>query len=80
VAGETTKIANIQGVMSQFSFAAQSALDSGDPTNYASTMKALGTPVYMNVVVGGDDGNKPDQVIPSTTVNNPIAGSLPLAN
>lgn len=80
VAGETTKIANIQGVMSQFSFAAQSALDSGDPTNYASTMKALGTPVYMNVVVGGDDGNKPDQVIPPTTVNNPIAGSLPLAN
>lgn len=80
VAGETTKIANIQAVMSQFSFAAQSALDSGDPTNYAGAVQALGTPVYMNVVVGDGEGNKPDQVIPPTTVNNPLAGSLPLAN
>lgn len=80
VAGETTKIANIQAVMSQFSFAAQSALDSGDPTNYAGAVQALGTPVYMNVVVGDGEGNKPDQVIPPMTVNNPIAGSLPLAN
>lgn len=81
-AGEMTKLANIQGVMSQFSFAAQTALDSGDPTNYASAIKALGTPVYMNVVVGDGEvnGNKPDQVIPPMTVNNPIAGSLPLAN
>lgn len=80
VAGESAKLANIQGVMTQFSFAAQTVLDSGDPTNYASALKALGTPVYMNVVVGGNDGNKADQVIPPTTVNNPIAGSLPLAN
>ncbi|WKD23891.1 lipase [Pseudoalteromonas sp. KG3] len=80
VAGETTKIANIQAVMTQFSFAAQTALDSGDPTNYAATVQALGTPVYMNVVVGDGAGNKPDQVIPPTTVNNPLAGSLPLAN
>ncbi|MGS0535517.1 VolA/Pla-1 family phospholipase [Pseudoalteromonas sp. SaAl2] len=79
VAGETTKIANIQGVMSQFSFAAQSALDSGDPTNYANSLAALATPVYMNVVVGDGVSNLPDQVIPPTTVNNPIAGSLPLA-
>ncbi|NMM39394.1 VolA/Pla-1 family phospholipase [Pseudoalteromonas arctica] len=81
-AGEATKLANIQGVMSQFSFAAQTVLDSGDPTNYASAIKALGTPVYMNVVVGDGEanGNKPDQVIPPMTVNNPIAGSLPLAN
>ena len=36
----------------------------------------------MNVVVGDGEvnGNKPDQVIPPMTVNNPIAGSLPLAN
>ncbi|WP_283710788.1 VolA/Pla-1 family phospholipase [Pseudoalteromonas prydzensis] len=80
VAGESAKIANIQGVMTQFSFAAQTALDSGDPTNYAATVQALGTPVYMNVVVGDGAGNKPDQVIPPTTVNNPLAGSLPLAN
>jgi Pla-1/cef family extracellular lipase len=81
MAGETDKLANIKGVMTQFVFAAQTALDSGDPTNYAATVKALETPVYMNVVVGdGTDNNKPDQVIPPMTANNPIAGTIPLAN
>ncbi len=81
MAGETDKLANIKGVMTQFVFAAQTALDSGDPTNYAATVKALETPVYMNVVVGdGTDNNKPDQVIPPMTANNPIAGTVPLAN
>ena len=81
MAGETDKLANIKGVMTQFVFAAQTALDSGDPTNYAATVKALETPVYMNVVVGdGTDSNKPDQVIPPMTANNPIAGTVPLAN
>jgi len=81
MAGETDKLANIKSVMTQFVFAAQTALDSGDPTNYAATVKALETPVYMNVVVGdGTDSNKPDQVIPPMTANNPIAGTLPLAN
>jgi Pla-1/cef family extracellular lipase len=79
VAGETDKIANIQGVMSQFAFAAQTALDSGDPTNYAAAVQSLGTPVYMNVVVGDGAGNKADQVIPPRTANNPIAGTIPLA-
>jgi len=81
MAGETDKLANIKGVMTQFVFAAQTALDSGDPTNYAATVKALETPVYMNVVVGdGTDNNKPDQVIPPMTANNPVAGTIPLAN
>ena len=81
VAGETDKLANIKGVMTQFVFAAQTALDSGDPTNYAAKVKALETPVYMNVVVGdGTDNNKPDQVIPPMTASNPIAGTIPLAN
>ncbi|MEM7148665.1 MAG: VolA/Pla-1 family phospholipase [Pseudomonadota bacterium] len=81
MAEEADKLANIKGVMTQFVFAAQTALDSGDPTNYAATVKALETPVYMNVVVGdGTDSNKPDQVIPPMTANNPIAGTLPLAN
>lgn len=79
VAGETAKTAKIQGVMTQFAFAAQTVLDSGDPTNYATSLNALGTPVYMNVVVGDGAGNLPDQVIPPTTINNPIAGSLTLA-
>lgn len=79
-AGETTKLTNIQGVFTQFAFAAQTALDSGDPTNYAATVKALGTPVYTNVVVGDGVDNKPDQVIPPMAANNPISGTIPLAN
>ncbi|MBB1442551.1 VolA/Pla-1 family phospholipase [Pseudoalteromonas sp. SG43-3] len=79
-AGETSKLTNIQGVFTQFAFAAQTALDSGDPTNYAATVKALGTPVYTNVVVGDGVDNKPDQVIPPMAANNPISGTIPLAN
>jgi Pla-1/cef family extracellular lipase len=78
--GETTKLLNIQSVFTQFSFAAQSVLDSGDPTNYAATVSALGTPIYLNVVVGDGDENKADQVIPPTTTANPIAGTIPLGN
>ncbi|MFC3034676.1 VolA/Pla-1 family phospholipase [Pseudoalteromonas fenneropenaei] len=77
-AGDTKTLAGISSLMSQFVFAAQTALDAGDPTNYAAAVKATGTPIYMNVVVGNDDGNKPDTVIPPTTAN-PLAGSLPLA-
>ncbi|WP_372763174.1 VolA/Pla-1 family phospholipase [Pseudoalteromonas sp.] len=80
MAGETIKLANIKGVMTQFVFAAQTALDSGDPTNYAAAVNSLETPVYMNVVVGDGAGNKPDQVIPPTVASNPLAGTLPLAN
>jgi len=79
MAGETEKLANIQGVVTQFAFAAQTALDSGDPSNYASAVAALGTPVYMSVVVGDGADNKADQVIPPMVASNPIAGSLPLA-
>lgn len=78
-AGETAKISSIQGVMTQFIFAAQTALDSGDPTNYAMAVKNLGTPVYTSVVVGDGEQNKPDQVIPPTTTINPIAGTIALA-
>jgi len=80
VAGETQKLSNIQGVMTEFGFAAQTTLDGGDPTNYARTVNAQETPVYMSAVVGDGEGNKPDQVIPPATMNNPISGTLPLAN
>ncbi|MEL0647770.1 VolA/Pla-1 family phospholipase [Pseudoalteromonas agarivorans] len=78
-AGETSKLTNIQDVFTQFAFAAQTALDSGDPTNYAAAVKALGTPIYTNVVVGDGEDNKPDQVIPPMAANNPISGTIPLA-
>ncbi|TMO65430.1 lipase [Pseudoalteromonas aurantia] len=76
--GDTASLAAINGIIQQFAVAAQSALDSADPLNYAELVKAVNTPVYMNVVTGGVDGNKPDTVIPPTTAN-PLSGSSPLA-
>ena len=67
-------------MITQFAFAAQTALDSGDPSNYAASVAALGTPVYMSVVVGDGANNNADMVIPPMVASNPIAGSLPLAN
>lgn len=78
-AGDQATLAGINALMTQFVFAAQTALDSADPMNYAAAVKATGTPVYMSVVVGNNEGNNPDVVIPPTTAN-PLAGSLPLAS
>ncbi|CCQ11784.1 Lipase-like protein [Pseudoalteromonas luteoviolacea B = ATCC 29581] len=77
-AGDSATLSGINSLMTTFVFAAQTALDSADPMNYASAVKATGTPVYMSVVVGNGGANKPDTVIPPTTAN-PLSGSLPLA-
>ncbi|CAH9059022.1 Lysophospholipase VolA [Pseudoalteromonas holothuriae] len=76
--GDTQSLAEIKGIIQQFVFAAQTALDSGDPLNYASLVQAVQTPIYMSVVTGGVDGNKADTVIAPTTTN-PLSGSTPLA-
>ncbi len=80
LAGESSKLANIEGVFTQFIFAAQSALDASDASNYTMRVKNTETPVYMSVVVGDGADNKPDTVIPPMVATNPIAGSLPMAN
>jgi hypothetical protein len=70
--------AAVNAVFSQFAFAAQSVMDAGDPTNYATTLGET-TPVHMMTVVGdGSEANLPDQVIPVSTAL-PLAGQLPLA-
>ncbi len=73
----------------RFLLAAQTAVDSGDPLNYASDTVA-GRGVLMYEVVGGA-GSPPDQVIPNNvvhpfpagtdpvTVPSPTAGTDPLA-
>ncbi|MEJ6474635.1 VolA/Pla-1 family phospholipase [Pseudoalteromonas piscicida] len=79
-AEDTATLALIDATVTQFGFAAQTALDSADPLNYAASVKALQTPVYMSVVTGGVDGNAADLVIPPTTERSFLSGSLPLAN
>ncbi|RRS08041.1 lipase [Pseudoalteromonas sp. J010] len=79
-AEDTATLALIDATVTQFGFAAQTVLDSADPLNYASSVKALQTPVYMSVVTGGVNGNAADLVIPPTTERSFLSGSLPLAS
>ncbi|TMP26792.1 lipase [Pseudoalteromonas rubra] len=77
--GDAVALGAINATVTQFAYAAQSVLGSADAANFAGAVKALGTPMYMGVVVGGENGNKKDQVIPPSTESNPLSGSLPMA-
>jgi pimeloyl-ACP methyl ester carboxylesterase len=57
--------------------AAQTATDSGDPINYGATAASL-HPIHLIEVVGGA-GVLPDQVVPNSVGNAPLAGTEPLA-
>jgi pimeloyl-ACP methyl ester carboxylesterase len=59
-----------------FMVAAQTAVDSGDPINYA--IASAGTKrMLMQEVIGGGDV-PPDQVIPNTVPGAPLSGTEPL--
>ncbi len=57
--------------------AAQTVVDSGDPINYAVAAASL-HPIHLIEVVGGA-GALPDQVVPNSVENAPLAGTEPLA-
>ncbi len=57
--------------------AAQTVVDSGDPINYGPAAASL-HPIYLIEVVGSDN-SLPDQVIPNSVENAPLAGTEPLA-
>ena len=60
-----------------FFVVAQTAMDAGDPINFA-TSAAGNHPIHMIEVVGGG-GNLPDQVVPNTVTGAPLSGTEPLA-
>ncbi len=75
--------AGVAAGLAQFSFAAQTAVDAADPTNYAGLIKATQTPVLVYEMVGdiADEGlNKSDEVVPNFVTTNPIAGTSGLEN
>jgi Pla-1/cef family extracellular lipase len=72
------QLAGANALFAQFSFAAQTMIDSADPINYFTTL-ASNTPVLMQTVIGDGGDNLPDQVIPVTTAL-PLAGQQALAN
>jgi Pla-1/cef family extracellular lipase len=73
------KLANISGVIGQFAFAIQTAVDSADGNSYGSKIASQGTAVYQNVVIGDGADNLEDTVIPATTSTSLVAGTVPSA-
>ncbi|TRW49315.1 alpha/beta hydrolase [Aliidiomarina halalkaliphila] len=62
--------AQLQAVLGQFQFAAQTAVDSGDPINYAAQLRGTETPLYLIQANG-------DKVVPNSTAH-PLGGTAPL--
>ncbi|MCP5022950.1 MAG: hypothetical protein GY930_14405, partial [bacterium] len=61
-----------------FLWAAQTAIDSVDPVNYAAGLGASGLPIhFIEVVGGGGGGGMPDDVVPNSVTLAPLAGSSP---
>ncbi|GGY74670.1 lipase [Cellvibrio zantedeschiae] len=56
----------------KFMYAAQSAVDAGDPVNFAQILATLGVPVLVQQV-------KDDQVIPNSADSAPLTGTVALA-
>jgi Pla-1/cef family extracellular lipase len=67
--------AELSGTFTQFSFAAQTVTDAGDPANYAAMMAATNTPTHLIEVVGNGSDNLSDQVIPNTVSSTPFGGT-----
>lgn len=59
-------------VLTPFMFAAQTAVDSGDPVNYSLLATSSDIPTLAMQV-------RDDQVVPNTVANAPLAGSVPHA-
>lgn len=66
--------AELNGGFSQFSFAAQTVTDAGDPVNYIGAMAASQTPTHLIEVIGSGD-NLSDQVIPNRVTTAPFSGT-----
>ena len=71
----TEQQAELNGLFSQFVFAAQTVTDSGDPVNYATQMAATQTPTHVIEVVGDGGDNLSDQVIPNSLATLPLGGT-----
>jgi len=67
--------AALNATFAQFTFAAQTVIDAGDPANYTAMMVATNTPTHLIEVVGDGGTNLSDQVIPNTVSTSPLSGT-----
>ncbi|MGY3859417.1 VolA/Pla-1 family phospholipase [Aeromonas intestinalis] len=72
-----TTQASAASTLQSYVFAAQSVLDSADPINLASGIKA-DFPLFATEIVGDGALSLPDQVIPNSVASAPLAGTEPL--
>lgn len=59
----------------KFMYTTQTMIDSGDPVNFATTLRALGVPVLVQEIVGGSnlgDGTYPADTVVPNNVNDPV--------
>jgi len=71
--------ATLNGGFAQFTFAAQTVTDSGDPIAYVQTLAATQTPTHLIEVVGDGADNLADQVVTNTAPFTPMGGTEPIA-
>jgi len=69
--------AGLDGVFAQFTFAAQTLLDAGDPISYTGILAATQTPTHLIEIVGNGVDNLPDQVVTNTAPFTPLGGTNP---
>jgi Pla-1/cef family extracellular lipase len=61
----------------QFTFAAQTVTDSGDPVAYVQALAATNTPTHLIEVVGNGVDNLSDQTVTNTAPFTPMGGTEP---
>ncbi len=67
--------ATLNESFAQFTFAAQTVTDAGDPINYVSLMASQAIPTHVIEIIGNDTDNLPDQVIPNVVPTAPLSGT-----
>jgi Pla-1/cef family extracellular lipase len=70
--------ATLDGGFAQFTFAAQTVTDSGDPIAYIQTLAATETPTHLIEVVGNGGDNLSDQTVTNTAPFTPMSGTDPI--
>ena len=69
--------AKLDAGFAQFTFAAQTVTDSGDPVAYVQTLAATNTPTHLIEVVGNGVDNLSDQTVTNTAPFTPMGGTEP---
>ena len=74
---DATQKAELDAGFAQFTFAAQTVTDSGDPVAYVQALAATNTPTHLIEVVGNGVDNLSDQTVTNTAPFTPMGGTEP---